>query len=115
MAPFQQRCELPSSESGRRMVLKRTTTRTHELVTHTTILNPFCLNGASCCLLSVTAGIGALEVDMEMLEDLESLRFEFGIPEEERYWLYLQGRYRGLMIKGCAHAAFFCKMFSTLR
>ncbi|EDL02931.1 NADP-dependent oxidoreductase domain-containing protein 1 [Mus musculus] len=51
---------------------------------------------------------------MEMLEDLESLRFEFGIPEEERYWLYLQGRYRGLMIKGCAHAAFFCKMFSTL-
>uniref|UniRef100_A0A8C2N2V2 NADP-dependent oxidoreductase domain-containing protein 1 n=1 Tax=Cricetulus griseus TaxID=10029 RepID=A0A8C2N2V2_CRIGR len=45
----------------------------------------------------------------------ESLKFECGIPEEERYWLYLHGRYRGLMIKGCAHAVFFCKVFSTLR
>ncbi|XP_028627752.1 NADP-dependent oxidoreductase domain-containing protein 1 isoform X1 [Grammomys surdaster] len=53
-------------------------------------------------------------MEVDMLEDLESLKFEYGIPEEERYWLYLQGRYRGLMIKGCAHAAFFCKMFSAL-
>ncbi|XP_005084070.1 NADP-dependent oxidoreductase domain-containing protein 1 [Mesocricetus auratus] len=52
---------------------------------------------------------------MSILDDLESLKFEYGIPEEERYWLYLQGRYRGLMIKGCAHAVFFCKLFSTLR
>ncbi|XP_038969263.1 NADP-dependent oxidoreductase domain-containing protein 1 isoform X2 [Rattus norvegicus] len=51
---------------------------------------------------------------MEMLDNLESMRFEYGIPEEERYWLYLQGRYRGLMVKGCAHAAFFCKMFYDL-
>ncbi|CAH6847431.1 NADP-dependent oxidoreductase domain-containing protein 1 [Phodopus roborovskii] len=52
---------------------------------------------------------------MNILDDLESLKFEEGVPEEERYWLYLQGRYRGLMIKGCAHAVFFCKLFSTLR
>ncbi|XP_059108881.1 NADP-dependent oxidoreductase domain-containing protein 1 isoform X1 [Peromyscus eremicus] len=58
-------------------------------------------------------GDGGLE--MNILDDLESLKFEYGIPEEERYWLYLQGRYRGLMIKGCAHALFFCKLFCTLR
>ncbi|MEJ1269573.1 NADP+ dependent oxidoreductase domain containing 1 [Cricetulus griseus] len=52
---------------------------------------------------------------MNIIDDLESLKFECGIPEEERYWLYLHGRYRGLMIKGCAHAVFFCKVFSTLR
>ncbi|KAH0516563.1 NADP-dependent oxidoreductase domain-containing protein 1 [Microtus ochrogaster] len=52
---------------------------------------------------------------MDILDDLESLKFECGIPEDERYWLYLQGRYRGLMIKGCAHAVFFCKLFCTLR
>ncbi|KAL1789461.1 NADP-dependent oxidoreductase domain-containing protein 1 [Sigmodon hispidus] len=52
---------------------------------------------------------------MDVLDDLESLKFEYGIPEEERYWLYLQGRYRGLMIKGCAHAVFFCKLLITLR
>ncbi|CAO2587030.1 NADP-dependent oxidoreductase domain-containing protein 1 [Lemmus lemmus] len=51
---------------------------------------------------------------MDILDDLESLKFEYGIPEDERYWLYLQGRYRGLMIKGCAHAVFFCKLFCTL-
>ncbi|XP_055449098.1 NADP-dependent oxidoreductase domain-containing protein 1 [Psammomys obesus] len=52
---------------------------------------------------------------MNILDDLESLKFEYGIPEEERYWLYLKGRYRGLMTKGCAHAAFFCKLLCTLR
>ncbi|XP_075803658.1 NADP-dependent oxidoreductase domain-containing protein 1 [Microtus pennsylvanicus] len=52
---------------------------------------------------------------MDILDDLESLKFEYGVPEDERYWLYLQGRYRGLMIKGCAHAVFFCKLFCTLR
>ncbi|OBS79033.1 hypothetical protein A6R68_18572, partial [Neotoma lepida] len=52
---------------------------------------------------------------MSILDDLESLKFEYGIPEEERYWLYLKGRYRGLMIKGCAHAVFFCKLFCSLR
>ncbi|XP_058423441.1 NADP-dependent oxidoreductase domain-containing protein 1 [Diceros bicornis minor] len=52
---------------------------------------------------------------MDMLEDLESLQFEYGIREEDRCWLYLQGRSRGLMIKACAHAAFFCKLFRNLR
>lgn len=54
-------------------------------------------------------------MELDILDDLESLKFEYGIPEDERYWLYLQGRYRGLMIKGCAHALFFCKLFCTLR
>ncbi|XP_051010194.1 NADP-dependent oxidoreductase domain-containing protein 1 [Acomys russatus] len=52
---------------------------------------------------------------MNILDGLESLKFEYGIPEDERYWLYLQGRYRGLMIKGCGHAVFFCKLACTLR
>ncbi|XP_008838185.1 NADP-dependent oxidoreductase domain-containing protein 1 [Nannospalax galili] len=52
---------------------------------------------------------------MDLLEGLESLKFEYGIPEEEHYWLYLQRRYRGLMIEGCAHAVFFCKLLCNLR
>lgn len=64
-------------------------------------------------LLSVTAGDGGLEMDM--LGDLESLQFEYGIQEEDRSWLYLQGRSRGLMIKACAHATFFCKLLCNLR
>ncbi|XP_054422962.1 NADP-dependent oxidoreductase domain-containing protein 1 [Pteronotus mesoamericanus] len=52
---------------------------------------------------------------MDMLEDLESLQFEHGIEEEDRSWLYLQGRYHGLLMKACAHAAFFCKLLHTLR
>ncbi|XP_038401341.1 NADP-dependent oxidoreductase domain-containing protein 1 isoform X1 [Canis lupus familiaris] len=52
---------------------------------------------------------------MNMLEDLESLQFEYGIQEEDHSWLYLQGRFRGLMIKACAHATFFCKLLCNLR
>ncbi|XP_037688140.1 NADP-dependent oxidoreductase domain-containing protein 1-like isoform X2 [Choloepus didactylus] len=52
---------------------------------------------------------------MDMLKDLESLQFEYGIPEENRTWLYLQGRSWGLMIEACAHATFFCKLFYILR
>ncbi|XP_006864830.1 PREDICTED: NADP-dependent oxidoreductase domain-containing protein 1 [Chrysochloris asiatica] len=52
---------------------------------------------------------------MDMLEDLESLQFEYEIPEEDRTWLFLQGRSRGLMIEACAHATFFCKLFHNLR
>ncbi|XP_007939525.1 NADP-dependent oxidoreductase domain-containing protein 1 [Orycteropus afer afer] len=52
---------------------------------------------------------------MDMLEDLESLQFEYGIPEEDRTWLFLQGRSRGLMIEACAHATFFCKLVFILR
>ncbi|XP_024423187.1 NADP-dependent oxidoreductase domain-containing protein 1 [Desmodus rotundus] len=52
---------------------------------------------------------------MDMLEDLESLQFEHGIKEEDRSWLYLQRRCQGLMIKGCAHATFFCKLLHNLR
>ncbi|EFB30048.1 hypothetical protein PANDA_016039, partial [Ailuropoda melanoleuca] len=52
---------------------------------------------------------------MDMLGDLESLQFEYGIQEEDRSWLYLQGRSRGLMIKACAHATFFCKLLCNLR
>ncbi|KAG8514384.1 NADP-dependent oxidoreductase domain-containing protein 1 [Galemys pyrenaicus] len=52
---------------------------------------------------------------MDLLEDLESLKFEYGIQEEDYSWLYLQGRYRGLMIKACAHATFFCKLLHKLR
>ncbi|XP_037001175.2 NADP-dependent oxidoreductase domain-containing protein 1 [Artibeus jamaicensis] len=52
---------------------------------------------------------------MAMLEDLESLQFERGIEEENRSWLYLQRRCQGLMIKGCAHATFFCKLLRDLR
>ncbi|XP_066133096.1 NADP-dependent oxidoreductase domain-containing protein 1 [Saccopteryx bilineata] len=52
---------------------------------------------------------------MDMLDNLESLQFEPGIKEEDRCWLYLQGRYHGLMIKACAHAAFFCKLLHHLR
>ncbi|KAM5338068.1 NADP-dependent oxidoreductase domain-containing protein 1 [Glossophaga mutica] len=51
---------------------------------------------------------------MDMLEDLESLQFEQGIQEEDRSWLYLQNRCRGLLIKGCAHATFFCKLLCDL-
>ncbi|XP_014414612.1 NADP-dependent oxidoreductase domain-containing protein 1 isoform X2 [Camelus ferus] len=52
---------------------------------------------------------------MDMLEDLKSLQFEYGIQEEDRSWLYLLGRSHGLMIKACAHAAFFCKLLRNLR
>ncbi|XP_045418711.1 NADP-dependent oxidoreductase domain-containing protein 1 [Lemur catta] len=52
---------------------------------------------------------------MDLLEDLESLQFEYGIPEEDSSLLYLQGRYRGLMINACAHATFFCKLLCNLR
>ncbi|XP_036887227.1 NADP-dependent oxidoreductase domain-containing protein 1 [Sturnira hondurensis] len=52
---------------------------------------------------------------MDMLEDLEFLQFEHGIEEENRSWLYLQHRCQGLMIKGCAHATFFCKLLHNLR
>ncbi|XP_011805193.1 PREDICTED: NADP-dependent oxidoreductase domain-containing protein 1 [Colobus angolensis palliatus] len=52
---------------------------------------------------------------MDMLQDLESLQFEYGVPEEDRIWLYLQGRSRGLMIEACAHATFFCKLLYNLR
>ncbi|XP_004682108.1 PREDICTED: NADP-dependent oxidoreductase domain-containing protein 1 [Condylura cristata] len=52
---------------------------------------------------------------MDLLEDLESLKFEYGIQEEDFSWLYLQGRYRGLVIKACAHATFFCKLLHKLR
>ncbi|XP_032143636.1 NADP-dependent oxidoreductase domain-containing protein 1 [Sapajus apella] len=52
---------------------------------------------------------------MDMLKDLASLQFEYGVPEEDRIWLYLQGRSRGLMIEACAHATFFCKLLYNLR
>lgn len=52
---------------------------------------------------------------MDLLEGLESLEFEYGMEEEDRSWLYLQGRSRGLMIKACAHATFFCKLLCILR
>ncbi|XP_002719673.1 NADP-dependent oxidoreductase domain-containing protein 1 isoform X1 [Oryctolagus cuniculus] len=52
---------------------------------------------------------------MDMLEDLESLQFESGVTEEDRSWLYLQGRSRGLTVEACAHAIFFCKLVHTLR
>ncbi|XP_033622591.1 NADP-dependent oxidoreductase domain-containing protein 1 isoform X2 [Fukomys damarensis] len=52
---------------------------------------------------------------MDILEDLQSLQFEYGISEEDRSWLYLRGRSRGLMIEACAHAVFFCKLFQNLR
>ncbi|XP_045307645.1 NADP-dependent oxidoreductase domain-containing protein 1 isoform X1 [Leopardus geoffroyi] len=58
-------------------------------------------------------GYGGLEMDL--LEDLESLQFEYGIQEEDCSWLYLQGRSRGLVIKACAHATFFCKLLCNLR
>ncbi|KAB1277667.1 Spermatogenesis-defective protein 39-like protein [Camelus dromedarius] len=54
-------------------------------------------------------------LEMDMLEDLNSLQFEYGIQEEDRSWLYLLGRSHGLMIKACAHAAFFCKLLRNLR
>ncbi|EPY81322.1 spermatogenesis-defective protein 39 isoform 1-like protein [Camelus ferus] len=54
-------------------------------------------------------------LEMDMLEDLKSLQFEYGIQEEDRSWLYLLGRSHGLMIKACAHAAFFCKLLRNLR
>jgi hypothetical protein len=60
-----------------------------------------------------TAGDGGLEMDI--LKGLESLQFAYGLPEEERFWLYLQSRSRGLMIEACAHAVFFCKLFHNLR
>ncbi|XP_062944540.1 NADP-dependent oxidoreductase domain-containing protein 1 [Cynocephalus volans] len=52
---------------------------------------------------------------MDMLKDLESLQFEHGISEEDRTWLYLQHRSRGLTITACAHATFFCKLYCNLR
>nr|XP_054305633.1 NADP-dependent oxidoreductase domain-containing protein 1 isoform X1 [Pongo pygmaeus] len=59
--------------------------------------------------------LGNSGLEMDMLQDLESLQFEYGVPEEDRIWLYLQGRSRGLMIKACAHATFFCKLLYNLR
>uniref|UniRef100_A0A8C2VRA3 NADP-dependent oxidoreductase domain-containing protein 1 n=1 Tax=Chinchilla lanigera TaxID=34839 RepID=A0A8C2VRA3_CHILA len=50
-----------------------------------------------------------------ILEDLKSLQFEYGISEEDRSWLYLRGRSRGLLIEACAHAVFFCKICHTFR
>lgn len=64
-------------------------------------------------MLSIAAGDGGLEMDM--LEDLESLQFDYEMEEEDRSWLYLQDRFWGLMIKGCAHATFFCKLLRNLR
>ncbi|XP_037357889.1 NADP-dependent oxidoreductase domain-containing protein 1 isoform X2 [Talpa occidentalis] len=52
---------------------------------------------------------------MDLIEDLESLKFEHGIQEQDYSWLYLQGRFRGLMVKACAHATFFCKLLHKLR
>ncbi|XP_008055250.1 NADP-dependent oxidoreductase domain-containing protein 1 [Carlito syrichta] len=52
---------------------------------------------------------------MDMLEDLKSLQFESGIPEEDHIWLYLLGRSRGLIVEACAHATFFCKLLRNLR
>uniref|UniRef100_A0A8C6BN30 NADP-dependent oxidoreductase domain-containing protein 1 n=1 Tax=Monodon monoceros TaxID=40151 RepID=A0A8C6BN30_MONMO len=52
---------------------------------------------------------------MDMLEDLETLQFEYGIQEEDHSWLYLLGRSHGLMTKACAHATFFCKLLHNLR
>ncbi|XP_043775918.1 NADP-dependent oxidoreductase domain-containing protein 1 [Cervus elaphus] len=52
---------------------------------------------------------------MDLLEDLETLKFESGIHEEDHNWLYLLGRSHGLMITACAHATFFCKLLHNLR
>ncbi|KAK2506752.1 hypothetical protein MC885_011213 [Smutsia gigantea] len=52
---------------------------------------------------------------MDMLGDLKSLQFECGVQEEDRSWLYLQGRSRGRAIKTFAHATFFCKLLCYLR
>ncbi|XP_030740901.1 NADP-dependent oxidoreductase domain-containing protein 1 [Echinops telfairi] len=54
-------------------------------------------------------------LEMDLLEGLETLKFEYGVPEEDRTWLFLQGRSRGLTIEACAHATFFCKLFQILR
>ncbi|XP_057587467.1 NADP-dependent oxidoreductase domain-containing protein 1 [Hippopotamus amphibius kiboko] len=54
-------------------------------------------------------------LEMDMLEDLETLQFEYGIQEEDCSWLYLLGRSHGLMTKACAHASFFCKLLRNLR
>ncbi|KAM6202665.1 NADP-dependent oxidoreductase domain-containing protein 1 [Rhynchocyon petersi] len=51
---------------------------------------------------------------MDMLEDLETLKYEYEFQEEDHAWLFLKGRSRGLMIKACAHATFFCKLFRIL-
>ncbi|XP_023402187.1 NADP-dependent oxidoreductase domain-containing protein 1 isoform X1 [Loxodonta africana] len=53
--------------------------------------------------------------EMDMLEDLETLQSEYALPEEERTWLFLKGRSRGLMVEACAHATFFCKLYRILR
>uniref|UniRef100_H0WTP7 NADP-dependent oxidoreductase domain-containing protein 1 n=2 Tax=Otolemur garnettii TaxID=30611 RepID=H0WTP7_OTOGA len=52
---------------------------------------------------------------MDLLEDLESLQFEYGMRQEDRILVYLLGRSRGLMINACAHAIFFCKVVRNLR
>ncbi|OWK09688.1 hypothetical protein Celaphus_00005951, partial [Cervus elaphus hippelaphus] len=54
-------------------------------------------------------------LEMDLLEDLETLKFESGIHEEDHNWLYLLGRSHGLMITACAHATFFCKLLHNLR
>lgn len=74
---------------------------------------PLLLGQEQNWLLSITARDGGL--GMDLLEGLESLEFEYGMEEEDRSWLYLQGRSRGLMIKACAHATFFCKLLCILR
>lgn len=100
--------ENASSEFGRREVLQPTIMRICDGHKHPHSLTPREPNW----LVSVTAGDGGLEMDM--LGDLESLQFEYGIQEEDRSLLYLQGRSRGLVIKTFAHATF-CKLLCYLR
>ncbi|KAM8780219.1 NADP-dependent oxidoreductase domain-containing protein 1 [Rhynchonycteris naso] len=54
-------------------------------------------------------------MEMDMLDNLESLQFEQGMKEKDHGWMYLKGRYHGLTIKACAHATFFCKLLHHLR
>ncbi|XP_049626669.1 NADP-dependent oxidoreductase domain-containing protein 1 [Suncus etruscus] len=52
---------------------------------------------------------------MELLGNLKSLEFDYGIPEEDRGFLCLRNHSRGLTICACAHAVFFCKLLYNLR
>ncbi|XP_036124185.1 NADP-dependent oxidoreductase domain-containing protein 1 [Molossus molossus] len=83
-----------------------------------TLRNP-ALRGLDSTVRSSTSQSSAIPGDsgleMDLLEDLKTLTFEYGLEEEERCWLYLQGRYLGRMIKACAHATFFCKLLKNLR
>ncbi|XP_060037323.1 NADP-dependent oxidoreductase domain-containing protein 1 isoform X2 [Erinaceus europaeus] len=74
-----------------------------------------CAFNQECYHLAPLLPFGNGDLAMDLLEGLRSFQFESETEDENYPWLYLKGRCRGLMIEGCAHAVFFCKLIQNLR